>query len=49
MAGFRYDVFLSYSFTDRLPVQDLARRLERRGLTPFYDEWGAARRAIEPG
>ena len=34
-----YDVFLSYHWSDREPVEQVARWLRDQGLTPFLDRW----------
>jgi len=34
-----YDVFLSYATPDKPAVEDLALRLKRRKLKPFFDKW----------
>jgi hypothetical protein len=39
-----FDVFLSYSSTDKVRVRRLARRLEASGLRVWFDEW-----IIKPG
>ena len=39
MADEQYDVFLSHNSQDKPAVEALARRLRRRGLTPFLDKW----------
>jgi formylglycine-generating enzyme required for sulfatase activity/energy-coupling factor transporter ATP-binding protein EcfA2 len=35
----QYDVFLSYHWRDREPVERIARSLRDRGLKPFLDRW----------
>ncbi len=42
--GFFYDVFLSYSSTDRPTVRKLAERLKASGLRVWLDVW-----EIKPG
>ena len=37
--GPRYDVFLSYHWRDREPVEDLARALRDRNVDVFLDRW----------
>jgi len=39
----QYDVFLSYSTTDKDPVQALAERLKRAGLRVWWDRWSLPR------
>jgi WD40 repeat protein len=34
-----FDVFLSYSSADQPAVEELARRLKRRGIRPWFDSW----------
>lgn len=34
-----YDVFISHSSADKPAVEQLARRLQERGLRPFLDKW----------
>ncbi len=42
--AFDYDVFLSYSSSDKKAVRTLAKRLKKDGLNVWLDEW-----AIRPG
>jgi TIR domain len=39
MSPMRHDVFLSYHTSDKPVVEDLARRLVKRGVQPWLDTW----------